>query len=160
MADCNLSENRRLSMNKELYAPCGLYCGVCGIYLASRDDNGKLKEKFAKAYGVTPAQVACSGCLSDNKFGYCQVCGIRTCAAEKKIDGCHHCDDFPCQRIDDFPVPFGKQVILRSVPAREKLGDEKWAASEALRHTCPHCSSLLFRGANRCGTCKEAVKTG
>jgi len=33
-------------MNAELLAPCGLYCGVCGIYMASRDNNQKLKLIF------------------------------------------------------------------------------------------------------------------
>ena len=26
-------------MNTELLAPCGLYCGVCGVYMASRENN-------------------------------------------------------------------------------------------------------------------------
>jgi len=25
--------------NRELMAPCGLYCGTCGVYIATRDDN-------------------------------------------------------------------------------------------------------------------------
>ena len=29
--------------NKELMAPCGLYCGTCSIYIATRDNNEKLK---------------------------------------------------------------------------------------------------------------------
>lgn len=145
-------------MNKKLLAPCGLYCGVCGVYIASRENNQKLKEKFAAAYNVTSDQIACKGCLSDEKFVFCQVCGIRTCVTEKNIEGCHCCEDFPCKQIDDFPVPVGKKVILRSVPDRKKLGNQKWVESEAARYTCPHCSSALFRGAKRCGSCKAMVK--
>jgi len=70
-------------MNTELLAPCGLYCGVCGVYMASRDNNQKLKDKLANAYGVTPEQIACKGCLSNEKFVYCQTCGIRSCVMEK-----------------------------------------------------------------------------
>ena len=36
-------------MNTELLAPCGLYCRVCGVYLASRDNNQKFKGKLANA---------------------------------------------------------------------------------------------------------------
>lgn len=144
-------------MNSELLAPCGLYCGVCGVYMANRDNNQKLKEKLARAYGVTPEQIACKGCLSDEKFVYCQACGIRACVMEKEYAGCHRCNEFPCKLIDDFPVPVGKKVILRSVPARKKLGTEKWVAQEENRYTCPQCSGQLFRGARRCGSCKEAV---
>ena len=27
--------------DKNLMAPCGLYCGVCGVYIATRDKNEK-----------------------------------------------------------------------------------------------------------------------
>jgi len=144
-------------MNKELLAPCGLYCGVCGVYLASRDNNQKLKEKLANAYGVTPEQIDCNGCLSDNKFVYCQACDIRACVNEKDFEGCHQCIDFPCKLIDDFPVPVGKKVILRSVPDRKELGTEKWVEAEEKRYSCSHCNEQLFRGARRCGSCKESV---
>jgi hypothetical protein len=144
-------------MNHELLAPCGLYCGVCGVYLAGRDQNQKLKEKLANAYGVTPEQIACRGCLSNEKFVFCQTCSIRKCVLEKEYEGCHQCADFPCGFINDFPVPVGKKVILRSVPERRKLGSEKWVEAEEDRYRCPHCSNQLFRGAKRCGNCKEPV---
>jgi hypothetical protein len=32
--------------NKNLMAPCGLYCGACGIYIATRDKNDKLQSPF------------------------------------------------------------------------------------------------------------------
>ena len=113
---------------------------------------------MANAYGVTPEQVVCKGCLSKERFVYCQTCGIRKCVMDKGYDGCHQCEEFPCKFIDDFPVPVGKKVILRAVPERKKLGSEKWAQEEENRYTCPHCSGQLFRGARRCGSCKELVE--
>lgn len=145
-------------MNPELLAPCGLYCGVCGVYMASRDNNEPLKEKLAGAYGVTPDQIACNGCLSAQRFVYCQTCGIRTCAMENNHEGCHQCDTFPCNLIDAFPVPVGKKVILRSVPARKKLGTQIWAKQEETRYECPQCHVQLFRGARRCPRCKALVE--
>ncbi|MCP4348705.1 MAG: DUF3795 domain-containing protein [Desulfobacterales bacterium] len=146
-------------MKKELLAPCSMYCGVCGIYMASRDNNQKLKDKLANAYSVTPEQVACKGCLSDERFVYCQACDIRTCVMEKGYDGCHQCEEFPCKIIDDFPVPAGKKVMLRSVPDRKRLGTEKWVEQEEKRYKCSHCGDQVFRGAKRCGSCKEPVET-
>jgi hypothetical protein len=145
-------------MNTDLLAPCGLYCGVCGVYIASRDNNEKLKEKFARAYGVTQEEIACRGCMSDETFVYCRVCGIRTCSLEKNLEGCHQCDGFPCKLIDDFPVPVGKKVILRATPARKELGTEKWVKEEENRYLCPQCNDPLFRGAGKCGSCKEMVE--
>ena len=145
-------------MNTDLLAPCGLYCGVCGVYMANRDNNQKLKEKLAVAYGVTPEQIDCKGCQSDTKFTYCETCAIRSCNQEKNYAGCHECEDFPCKLIDDFPVPVGKKVILRSIPARRNLGTEKWVDEEEKRYSCPQCGDQLFRGARRCGNCKELLE--
>jgi len=32
-----------MEIHKEWLAPCGLYCGVCGILMATRDNNEKFK---------------------------------------------------------------------------------------------------------------------
>ena len=53
---------------QKLAAPCGLYCGVCSIRIAHRDDNLKLKERLSAAYGVRPEEIRCEGCLSDDVF--------------------------------------------------------------------------------------------
>lgn len=83
-------------MNTELLAPCGLYCGLLGVYKASRDDDQKLKDKLANAYDVTTEQIMCKGCLSKERFVYCEACGIRACVMEKQYEGCHQCNEFPC----------------------------------------------------------------
>lgn len=139
----------------ELAAPCGLYCGVCGIYVATRDNNEKFKEKLAPVYGAKPEDLICDGCLSERVFGYCQVCPIKSCCREKQIDGCYKCADFPCKFIDDFPIPVGKKVILRSVPQWRKVGTEQWMAEEEARYTCRKCGLPSIRGAKRCRDCGE-----
>ena len=95
---------------KELAAPCGLYCGVCGIYIAHRDNNIKFKERLTPVYGVSVDEIKCEGCLSDEVFVHCQVCEIKSCVINKGIEGCHQCSDFPCKFIEDFPMPVGKKV--------------------------------------------------
>lgn len=142
---------------RELLSPCNLYCGVCAILIAHRDNNEKFKERLAPAYGVSPQEIECEGCLSEKRFKYCQSCGIRACTAEKGFEGCHECSDFPCSLIDNFPVPVGKKVILRATPTRRDLGTEKWVELEEERYICPHCGKRLFRGAKRCKSCKEPV---
>lgn len=142
---------------RELLAPCGLYCGVCGILIAHRDNNEKFKERLASFYGVKTEDIACEGCLSEERFVFCQSCAIRSCISDRGYEGCHECDDFPCTFIDDFPVPVGKKVILRAVPRRREIGTEKWVEEEEKRYVCPHCGHSQFRGAKRCRSCKESV---
>ena len=146
-----------MSVNKALAAPCGLYCGVCGIYVATRDGNDKFKEKLAPVYGSKPEDLVCDGCLSERVFGYCQSCPIKSCCIDKKIEGCHKCSDFPCKFIDNFPIPVGKKVILRSIPRWREVGTGQWMAEEDKRYTCPHCGYPQIRGAKKCRQCKEAI---
>ena len=142
------------AVDRRLLAPCGLYCGVCAIFMAHRDDNQKFKERLVPVYGLkSPDEVQCKGCMSEERFVYCQVCPIRECCGEKGLEGCHECVEFPCDRIENFPLPVGKKVIMRSVPAWKKLGTEAWVEQEEKRYHCPECDYPLFRGSKRCRSC-------
>lgn len=152
-----------VTIKKELIAPCGLYCGVCAIHIADRDNNLKFKERLVdvyKPFSKTIEDIKCNGCLSENKediFGYCQLCPIRDCIKNKEIEGCYQCDDFPCKFIKNFPIPVGKKVILRAIPRWREIGTEKWVEEEEKRYHCPECNNPLFRGAKRCNECGVSV---
>jgi hypothetical protein len=146
-----------MEMDKRLIPPCGLYCGVCGILIAHRDNNMKFKERLSTVYHVPPDEIKCEGCLSDVVFKYCVVCPIKTCAKEKGYEGCFQCADFPCKHVDNFPMPVGKKVILRAIPQWKEMGTEKWVQAEIERYHCPQCGNSLFRGAKRCNKCGIAV---
>lgn len=157
-----------MTIHPDFIAPCGLYCGVCAIYIAHRDHNLKLKEKLLNLYkGGTPGKgvlpqaeklsiedIKCKGCLSNEPFIYCQECEIKTCTREKGYLGCHQCHQFPCTLIETFPMTVGKKVILRAIPYWRKFSTEKWVEDEEARYICPHCGNRVFRGVMRCNQCK------
>lgn len=158
-------------VNADFVAPCGLYCGVCAIYVASRDHNLKFKERLVSLYkgeisgkGVLPGSenltvedIRCRGCLSDERFFHCTNCDIRKCAKSRGYADCHECDEFPCRYIENFPMTIGKEVILRAIPRWREVGTEKWVEEEEARYTCPQCGNKLFRGAARCNRCKAEL---
>ena len=160
-----------MEINPDFIAPCGLYCGVCAIYIAHRDNNVKFKERLVAVYrgeiagkGMLPESnslsvddIKCNGCLSDESFGHCQRCTIRECAKEKGYTGCHQCDEFPCQHIENFPMTVGKKVMMRAIPYWREVGTEKWIQEEEARYVCPECGNKLFRGVVRCNQCKTVV---
>jgi hypothetical protein len=160
-----------MGVNPDFLAPCGLYCGVCAIYIADRDNNQKFKERLVELYkggisgkGTLPdseslsvEDIRCKGCLSDDPFIYCRKCEIKTCTEERGYTGCHECDEFPCKYIDEFPMTVGKKVILRAIPHWREVGTEKWVQDEEARYICPECGNKVFRGATRCNKCKASL---
>ncbi len=160
-----------MEINPNFASPCGLYCGVCAIYIAHRDNNVKLKERLVNLYkggvpgkGTMPNSEAlsvddihCRGCLSDEPFMYCRQCEIRNCTREKGYTGCHQCADFPCSYVDNFCMAIGKKVILRAVPYRREFGIEKWIQDEETRYICSECGNKVFRGAVTCNKCKRPL---
>jgi len=146
-----------MSFDKEMVSPCGLYCGVCGVLIAHKENNQKLKEKLAPVYGVKVEEVRCKGCMSDEVFVFCQTCPVKACAKNHGYEGCYECNDFPCTNINEFPFPLAKKVMLRAIPRWQELGTERWLEEETSRYVCHNCGSKLFRGIKRCGNCKQPV---
>jgi len=160
-----------MKTNPDFASPCGLYCGVCAIHIAHRDDNQKFKQALVGLYqgkvpdkGTLPnsanlstESIRCQGCLSEDLFMHCSHCAIRDCTKKKGYSGCHQCDEFPCGHIENFPMSVGKKVILRAVPYRRKFGTEKWMRDEEARYVCPECGNKVFRGVVTCNRCKTRL---
>jgi hypothetical protein len=155
--------------NKNLMAPCGLYCGACGVYIATRDGNSKFKEILGRLYGSKPEDTECLGCMQseppDKMYGFCRICSIRDCVRGRGYYSCHQCAEWPCERIETFGLATGRRVMKDAVPewrARVAvLGDEEgsvaWARSVCARYHCSGCGKPLFRGARRCRSCGRDV---
>lgn len=155
--------------NKDLMAPCGLYCGACGVYIATRDSNAKFKQIMGNLYGTKPEDTECLGCMQADPprklYGFCEKCKLRDCVKSKGYYSCHQCAEWPCDMVEEFGLATGRRVMKRAIPTwREKvaeLGDEEgsiaWARAECERYHCPDCGSPLFRGAQRCRVCKRSV---
>ena len=88
--------------NKDLMAPCGLYCGACGVYIATRDGNEKFQAIMGGLYGTPPEETVCHGCMQPDGAGeklytLCRHCEIRDCVRGKGFYSCHQCEDWPCE---------------------------------------------------------------
>ncbi len=72
-----------MEIEKRFLAHCGLYCGVCGVYYATRDNNEKFLNKLLAMYqekipgleGISIEDLKCEGCLSDRVSLFCGSCG-------------------------------------------------------------------------------------
>jgi hypothetical protein len=155
--------------DRNLMAPCGLYCGVCGVYIATRDDNEKFGALLGGLYGTPAVETECLGCMQPDPppmlYTYCRSCRIRECVLSKGLRSCHPCEEWPCALIRDFPLATGRRVMMRTIPLwREHVarygaeqGSVEWARAECARYHCPACGAPLFRGAQRCRACGAPV---
>lgn len=71
---------------------CGIFCGACFIYCASRD-GGEFLEYISKLTKSPKEQIKCVGCLGPDEeiWKNCRKCGIRACLKEKGFEFCYEC---------------------------------------------------------------------
>ena len=155
--------------NRKLMAPCGLYCGACGVYIATRDGNEKFRTIMGNLYGTEPEETQCLGCMQPEPpqmlYSYCKSCKMRDCVKSKGYYSCHQCSEWPCSMVENFGHATGKRVMKRAICLwREKVsrygddeGSVEWARAECERYHCPSCAEPLFRGAQRCRSCKKEI---
>jgi hypothetical protein len=146
-----------MDVNHDLLAPCGLHCGVCGIFYADTHNNEKLRQKLADFYGFKPESLKCNGCLSQRRIAFCDSCEIRDCVRNKKISGCHQCSEFPCTRITEYPFKVAVQYMLKSTSERKGRTDAEWVKWNEEFFKCKACGAPAFRGARRCLKCKSEI---
>lgn len=84
-----------------IIAFCGLNCGKCDAYIATKNDDQALRVKTAKLWSemnntnIQAEQINCEGCrMNGKKFVYCEcMCGIRQCALKKSVETCCDCPE-------------------------------------------------------------------
>ena len=132
-----------------------MYCSVCSILAAIKNNDQALKEGLASFFDTSPENMVCEGCMSEKPFQFARTCSVRACAQEKRLEGCHQCSDFPCNNIRNFPLEPARDKILESIPRWKELGTERWVAEQEKRYTCPKCGTLLHRYATGCTNCQS-----
>ncbi|MDD2715876.1 MAG: DUF3795 domain-containing protein [Candidatus Wallbacteria bacterium] len=108
---------------------CGLECGTCEAYLATKNNDGKLRQETAKKWSaqfnsdIKPEQINCEGCKGQGvKFSHCNECKVRKCNLAKKYENCGLCPDYPCQDVSFIVdnVPPAKEYLEQVRKGRKK----------------------------------------
>ena len=93
----------------EMTAYCGLKCGDCKAFKATRTSDLEEKKRIAKHWSdqsenkFVAEDVDCLGCKSEVISGFCRkLCAVRPCAIERKVETCAHCDDYPCDKLREY----------------------------------------------------------
>ncbi len=96
------------------YAPCGLDCSMCPVYIATIENDEELREETAAEWThlyapflggkkLQSSDMFCSGCKSDMLFVGCKACQIRPCANERNLNSCGDCPEAKlCKKLQSF----------------------------------------------------------
>lgn len=116
--------------DKRPRAPCGLYCGTCGVYITHRDGNTKFRDVAVTLYDSKSEETVLDACNKTPEllYGFCMFCPSRNCDRSKGYYSCHQNADFPWDLVERFPIPVGRPVMKRA-----------------------------FRGATRCRSCRREL---
>lgn len=138
---------------KELAAVCGLFCEACTLYIATKEDPKRLKFLAAR-FQLAEEEVRCNGCRSGKKGPYCRICKMAACAAEKGIDFCVECDEYPCADLKKFQSERPHRIELFEDLARIKaVGWERWLAESRENYACPKCRTVNSAYDLKCRKC-------
>jgi hypothetical protein len=82
----------------KLVAPCGIDCGICELNICENDP--RLMDALISK-GIPKDKIPCAGCRAIK--GDCPVikskCETYKCAAEKNVEFCFKCGEFPCVKL-------------------------------------------------------------
>jgi hypothetical protein len=145
------------SPDKTLAAVCGLFCPACAIYLATQAGPESLKN-LAQRYGRPVEDVACDGCRSDRRFFHCnEHCAFVACAAERGVDFCGQCADYPCGDLREFQAARPHRLELWANHQRIRdVGYETWYQEMLDHYRCPTCQAINSAYDRVCRSCGAA----
>jgi hypothetical protein len=134
-----------MTEERELIAPCGLYCSVCPLYRAK--SNSSLAEKLSQQLNMAIKDFVCSGCRPQK--GLISVMGPPTCETyqccveQRGLEFCYPCSDFPCLKLApcaDRATELPHNTKLYRSLLLQKAGPEQLIAESRNIHR------LYFRG--------------
>jgi hypothetical protein len=141
--------------DKKLAAVCGLYCEACSLFIATKEDPTRLKG-MAKRFQVSEEAVKCYGCRSTKRGPYCQTCKMFFCAAERGIDFCVECKDYPCGDLKQFQSEMPHRIDLWDNLERIKsMGYQQWFKEIRKDYSCPRCQTINSTYDLKCRKCGE-----
>ena len=118
------AENIDFTSTKTILGFCGLDCGACKVYIATKNDSVEMRravaEEWSKASGrvLRAEDMNCVGCVTadGSHYGACALCEIRVCGLEKKVENCGLCIDY-----HDYHAVSWRVFMRYSPAAKERL---------------------------------------
>jgi hypothetical protein len=131
-------------LNEKLVSACGLYCGACGIFLATQENDAEKLLQYAIVLNQPFDETLCDGCRANRKSGHCKnMCSFIKCTSDKGIEFCGTCSDYPCKELLGFQSTMPHRLeILESQDLLKEIGRENWLVKMNEKFSCPRCNTI------------------
>ena len=149
-----MSHQQDFQDKKRLSAVCGLFCPACTIFIGTTEDPQRL-EAIAERFGQPVEAWKCEGCQSEKRSYYCEnLCQMGTCAAEKGLEFCGECTEYPCEELKKFQAERPHRIELWESQKRiAEVGYSEWFDEMIEHFSCPHCHTVNSAYDIACRTC-------
>ncbi len=143
-----------MAPGKKLAAVCGLFCPACSLFIGSTEDSERLR-MISKRFQLPSEELECHGCRSEKRGLYCRnYCKMTKCAAEKGIDFCGECQEYPCEELKTFQAQMPHRIELWESQERiKKVGYKKWYQEMIEHYSCPECHTINSAYDMKCWKC-------
>ena len=132
-------------MDKELIAPCGMNCGICSGYLASKYDVRSKGIRMPYCIGCRPRDKKCAFL----KKG----CNL---LLEGMVQYCYECEDFPCERLQHLDKSYRsnfRMSMIENLEYMKKSSIEEFLLREEEKWKCPECGAVVCCHNGICFNC-------
>ncbi|MCK4395091.1 DUF3795 domain-containing protein [candidate division WOR-3 bacterium] len=107
---------------EKMVAFCGIVCTDCPAFIATQNNDDKLREKTAKKWSseehsLKAEDVNCDGCpvVGKRVMEFISFCKVRKCALEKGVKNCAYCEEYPCKELGELwkqlKLPEAKETL-------------------------------------------------
>lgn len=142
-------------LDKALAAVCGLYCEACTLFIATKEDPVRLKGLAAR-FQLSEEAIKCYGCRSSKRGHYCEKCKMFSWAAERGIDFCVECEDYPCSDLKQFQSERPHRIELwDDLEQIKDMGYKYWLNKVRQNYICPQCQTINSAYDLNCRKCDQ-----
>jgi len=140
-----------------LAAACGLYCGSCGIYLATQESDTEKLLQYAIVLNQSFNDTLCDGCRAKRKSAHCsKSCPLINCTLNKGIQFCGSCNEHPCKELKEFQSEMPHRVeILESQNRLKEIGIRRWLIEMNGKFVCYWCNAVNSAYDIACRKCEH-----
>lgn len=134
-------------MDRQLIAPCGIYCGLCSSYLADLNQVPRQRGRFTHCKGCRPRDKQCAWFKKR-----CERIANHT------LKYCYECSSYPCRQLeslgDRYRTKYGLDILQNLELIRDQ-GEEALLAALKERFACERCGGLKSIHSGKCFACDE-----